>query len=139
VTARRCDGMCARACAFVWYAVIVRYYQHAAGGVSKEVARQGATNGAENTCSFAREQSKDSIKRCAEFWVCCVHVKATSVCECVRAWRRSVVRLSVRWLIIRYAVIAQTEESMCSSNHASFACECVQVVPPTLCDKWPQC
>jgi hypothetical protein len=39
---------------------IIRYYHHAAGGVSKEVARQGAKNGAENTCSFAREPSKDS-------------------------------------------------------------------------------
>jgi hypothetical protein len=41
-------------------------------------------------------------------------------------------RVSVRWLIIRSAVIAGTEEPMGCSNHASFACERVPVVPPTL-------
>jgi hypothetical protein len=58
-----------------------------------EVARQSAEKGAQYTC----------IKRCAESWVCCVHVKGARVggSVCVRGGVE-IVRVSVRWLIIAW-------------------------------------
>jgi hypothetical protein len=127
VCARGCVLVCVCSCVCSCVVCsIIRYNHHVADGVSNEFARQGV-NMVPSTRVPVRANQVWSLYQA----VC------RNGCVCVSVYMRAgaeIVRVSVRWLIIRAAVIAHTEESMDCSNRASFACESVPVVPPTLCD-----